>query len=69
MTPDEIDNVFTYHKPVEDQPLYFEVIRKSAKAMAEKIMDFCPDSAERDKAIQKLREAVMWANAAIACNS
>jgi len=63
-----LDNLFTYHKPIKDQPERYERIRAQGKAMAEFLILSCPDSAELTKAIRKIQEAVMWANASIACN-
>lgn len=67
MTRDEIDNYFTYHAPKEgDKERFFE-IREAAKALAYVIWLNTPDCADQSAAIRKVREAVMTANAAIAC--
>ena len=63
-----LKRVFTYHPPKTDQPQRYETIRKAALGLSETITERCPDSPELDMAICKLREAVMWANAAIALN-
>lgn len=68
MTKEEIEHVFTYHAPKNDQPARYEAIRLMAKTMADCILSACPDSRERSLAFTKLREAVMWANASIAIN-
>ena len=64
----EVENWFTYHPPVGDQAAKYEEIRKAGKDLAFVIEVLCPVSRERSKAFSKLREAIMWANASIACN-
>lgn len=64
----EIEKLFTYHPPKDDQPQRYEQIRDGAKAFAHTIMELTPASREQSVAIRKLREAVMYANAAIAIN-
>lgn len=64
----DILNWFSYHPPKKDQPPRFEEIRKEAIKLASKIISITPESEEQKIAIQKLRECVMFANAAIACN-
>jgi len=65
---DELDNLFTYHAPKDNQQERYELLRANAKVFARCIMACCPDSADRSAAIRKVREAVMTANASIACN-
>jgi hypothetical protein len=67
-TADNLDNWFTHHAPRSDQIQRYEEIRATGKAFAQLICASTPDGSERDKSIDKLREAVMWANAGIACN-
>lgn len=62
----DLDKLFTYHPPKNDQPARYEAIRAKARELAHVINDNCPDSADKTAAIRKLREAVMTANAAIA---
>jgi hypothetical protein len=58
---------FTYHPPTpEDQDRYL-VIRSQAMAFAEVVLANTPSSADQTAALRKIREAVMTANAAIAC--
>lgn len=64
----DIENVFTYHPPMEDQPRRYEKLRRAARIMAELIDQSCPESRERSLAFTKLEECFMWANAAIARN-
>lgn len=66
-TDDKLQNWFTYHKPTEaDIPKYLAV-REAALSFARVIDANCPDGADKTAAIRKVREAVMTANAAIAC--
>lgn len=68
MNSDEICRIFTYQSPHGDQAARYARIRVLAHHYAELIHMLCPESHERDIAIDKLRETVMWANASIACN-
>lgn len=68
VTTNELDTWFTYHKPFGSQPQRYELIRAKAFELAKQVRDWCPASHERGKAIECLRQAVMWANASIACN-
>lgn len=67
MTTDQIDNWFTYHAPTSDDLVAYDKLRSSAKAFASAINEICPESADKTAAIRKVREAVMTANASIAC--
>lgn len=64
----DIDNIFTYHRPFGSQPGRYEGIRAAAKALAEYILDACPESREKSLALTNVQQAVMWANASIAIN-
>lgn len=69
----DINNLFSYHAPKNDQPERYEKIRSSAKEFARTVIECCPFSSERSSedsrtAILKIREAVMIANASIACS-
>ena len=58
---------FTYHPVKKDQMLRFQTIKDSAADFAEVIMRGCPPSKDRNLALEKVREAMMWANASISC--
>lgn len=62
-----LDNAFTYHAPRGDQVDRYVAIRGDGLALATRILQSTPRCPEQTLAIQKVREAVMWANAAIAC--
>ena len=64
---EEIENWFTYHAPDETQQVAYRAIREAAKELARVIVNNSPPSADQSAAIRHLREAVMTANAAIAC--
>lgn len=63
----EIHNWFVYHPPTEVQIAKYLVLREKGKELANTIMLNCPESADRSVAIRKVREAIMTANASIAC--
>jgi len=67
ITQSDIENWFTYHSPKDDQPGRYIEIREAGKALAEVILRNTPASADQSAAIRKVRESVMTANAAIAC--
>ena len=64
----DLNNLFTYHAPKGDQTERYQKIREAGKHLAQVIVDNTPASADQTAAIRKIREAVMTANAAIACN-
>ena len=68
MDQTNIDRIFTYHSPTEQQASRYKIIRTEARLFASMILVYCPDSPERTIAIRKLQETVMFANAAIAIN-
>jgi len=68
MTNEDIEKIFTYHTPVNDQAERYNTLRGFAKELAFCIQDLCPDSREKSLAITNLQQAVMWANASIAIN-
>ena len=64
----QLENIFTYHAPKGDQTERYEKLRSKAKEFAELIESTCPLSYEKNIAIDRVRESVMWANASIAIN-
>lgn len=67
ITPDQLDNWFTYHSPEPDQIEKYLRIREAGKYFAQIILDCTPSSADQTAAIRKVREAVMTANQGLAC--
>jgi len=64
----ELDVLFTYHPPTPDQIARYNKLRLAARDFAVVILEETPKSADQSAAIRKVREAVMTANAAIACH-
>ena len=68
ITPEQIENWFTHHPPTTTaQTDAYRMIRNAGRILAETIINMSPPSADQTAAIRKVREAVMTANAAIAC--
>lgn len=67
MTTVDLDNLFNYHAPTDDQIPKYNAIREAGRMLASVILKQTPASADQTAAIRKVREAVMTANAAIAC--
>lgn len=68
-TPTDPSRWFVYNQPDGDEPQRYEAIRGSARRMAMVLTTVAPDNDDRARALDHLREAVMWANASIACRS
>lgn len=62
----KFETIFTFQPTKEGQLEKYQAIRKKAKELAYVIDQNAPRSLDTDTAIRKLREAVMFANAAIA---
>lgn len=68
ITIDDLINWFTYHPPAsQDEIDCYAIIRAAGHAFAQSILSNTPPCADQTAAIRKVREAVMTANAAIAC--
>ncbi len=67
ISSESLDNWFSYHAPTDGQPAKYVAIREAGRALAAAIVENSPPSADQTAAIRKVREAVMTANAAIAC--
>jgi hypothetical protein len=68
VSPEQINDIFTYHKPTGDQSIRYENLRTMARDLARLINDSCPESREKSLAFTNLQQAIMWANASIAIN-
>jgi hypothetical protein len=64
---EKLDNWFSHHAPTPEQAAAYVAIRAAARAFADVIVAHTPPSADQSTAVRKLREAVMAANASIAC--
>lgn len=51
----DIENIFSYHAPKDDQPQRYERIRTAAKVLAHTIVENTPEGADQTAAIRKLR--------------
>lgn len=68
ITQGDLDHWFKHHPPSgPDDVARYVHIRDAGKAFAEVILRAVPYGADQSAAIRKVREAVMTANAAIAC--
>jgi len=65
----DLANRFTYHSPTDEQAETYNLVRSIAHSYATYLNDVCPDGREKDIAMTKLEEVVMWSNAAIARNT
>lgn len=63
---DDIENRFTYHPPSQERAVKHIMIREHGKALAHYLDENVPDGIEKDTAIRRIEEAVMWANAGLA---
>ena len=69
ITDEEITNWFTYHPPRDQAQIdQYAEIRAAGEELALLIRDSCPPSADTTAAVRSVRQAVMWANASIACD-
>lgn len=65
----DIDHWFTHHPPRNDAEIEaYKRIRAAGKEFAKTVLDFTPTCADQTVAIRAIRESVMWANVAIACD-
>lgn len=62
----DLNHIFKYHAPREDQIPKYERIRAAAKDFAEVILANTPAGADQTAAIRKVREATFTANSAVA---
>ena len=62
----EIEINFTYHIPKGNQQEKYKSLRTKSKELAYIFNELCPDSKEKELAMVRLEEALMWANASIA---
>jgi hypothetical protein len=62
----DLDNIYTYHAPLEEQQRIYVQLRAAARQLAEQILAEVPASRERSLALTNLEQSVFWANAAVA---
>ena len=69
VTTEDLDTWFTYHPPRNDNEIAaYVTIRDAGRAFADVVLAGTPGCPDQTVAIRKIREAVMVANAAIACH-
>ena len=62
-----LEETFKHHPPLNEQRVKdHHKIRQAALFLAVTIQQNCPDCPDQTIAINKVREAMMWANSAIA---
>ena len=62
-----LNDIFKHHPPMDEQTVKDHAkIRNAALFLANTIDQVCPECADQTLAINKCREAMMWANSAIA---
>lgn len=64
----QLKSLFTYHAPHGDQAQRYEKLRAAGLQFATVISELVPESGEKTLAVRRAQEAVMYANAGIACN-
>jgi len=66
---EQFEQWFTYHPPRPGQHMRYVFLRRAGHTLARVIRELTPPGPDQSAAIRKVREAVMTANAAIACES
>jgi hypothetical protein len=61
-----LENNFKYHQPTPQKQDKYIKLRETAKDLAYLIIELCPESRERSKAITDLEQSIMWVNSGIA---
>lgn len=69
ITLKDLENWFEYHAPSADDITKYGLLRHHGYMLAKTMLHLCPEGADRNLAIQKIREAIMMANSAIACKT
>lgn len=66
--PDRIRNDFGYHPATEVTGPRHDELRRLFADLALTLIELTPVSREQSLALTNLQQALMWANAAVACN-
>jgi hypothetical protein len=66
MTEEQIENIFSYHAPTEEEREVYEAINTEFQRTAKLINELMPNGPGATVAIRKLSEARMAANQAVA---
>lgn len=62
----DLDHIFSYHAPTQEQLPKYDAIRKAARAFAQVIVDNTVECADQTTAIRHISDATMTANRSIA---
>jgi hypothetical protein len=62
-----LTTAFKHHAPKGNQAKRYQILRKQGEQLASAIVKLTPAGDEQDQAVMLVRQAVMMANAAIAC--
>lgn len=62
----DLDHIFSYHAPTQEQLPKYDAIRSAAKIFAAAIVANTVECADQTAAVRYIREAAMTANAAVA---
>jgi hypothetical protein len=65
----DIDNRMSYHPVTDETKPLFEENRADFLALAHRVADRIPPGRHQALALTALQEALMWSNAAIACDT
>jgi hypothetical protein len=65
----DIDNRMSYHPVTDETKPVFEENRADFLALAHRVADRIPPGRHQSLALTALQEALMWSNAAIACDT
>lgn len=68
ITSADLDNWFKYHPPGSEDEVAYQRLREAGRAFCEAILMETPASSDQTVAIRKVRECVLVANQARACN-
>jgi Xaa-Pro aminopeptidase len=66
LTVENVERIFTYQPATPEQKEAYAAIREAGIILARAILHNAPNSADRSTALRCVREARMWANAAVA---
>lgn len=62
------DDRFKFHLMDKDQKMYSDKLREKIANVADIIDIYCPDGREKDLALTKLEECLMWVNKSLSRN-
>lgn len=68
VSDEQLDNWFKHHPPTGDAIAAHEEIRHASRELAAVFQRVIPECPDKTVALRAVREAMMAANAAVACN-